>query len=489
LPERTKTGVDVAGVNATGKNLGSSFGGGPQAQGILSVVIVGAGASGALMTAHLLRQMPARIRLTIVERRDRLGRGLAYGTGNPGHLLNVRAANMSAFADDPEHFWRWLVAQGEVRRDDDRFRFIPRGVYGRYLESLIGAYSPSPDEPGVLTIVRDEVRDVMEFAGGVELVLSSGDLVRADVAILACGYESIIHDGPLHLSPWSEPIGGGAPNDSTILILGTGLTMVDTAIALLERGHQGRIIALSRRGLIPQAHRDVGALDIDVATAPFDQGLASICHWLRGLARRTEASAGDWRSVIDGLRPHTQRIWRMMSPSMRRRFLEHARPWWDIHRHRMAPEIAARLHRFIDSGRIEIVAGRIVEIEGSAETARVSLRRRGARDVETIEVSRIISCKGVTTDPRNSANPLVESLFGRGLARADLLGVGIDVDSNCAIIDRNGRPSERLYAIGPMSQAAFWEIIAVPDIRLQTAKLAAYLGAKLTTISRGRQGG
>jgi uncharacterized NAD(P)/FAD-binding protein YdhS len=339
--------------------------------------------------------------------------------------------------------------------------------------------------------VRDEVRDVREFAEGVELVLSSGDLVRADVAILACGHESIVNDGPLHLSPWSEPVGGGAPEDSTILILGTGLTMVDTATALVESGHQGRIVAISRRGLIPQAHRDVGTLEIDAATAPFDQGLASICHWLRGLARQTEASGGDWRSVIDGLRPHTQSLWRAMTPSARRRFLEHARPWWDIHRHRMAPEIAARLHGFIDSGRIEIVAGRVVEIAAGAQTARVSLRRRGAREVETIEVSRIISCKGVTSDPRNSANPLVQSLFDRGLARADPLGVGIDVDPNCAIIGSAGRPSQRLFAIGPMSQAAFWEIIAVPDIRLQTEKLAAYLGAKLAANGRGTsaQGG
>lgn len=471
----TKAEGDAPILDAAGKNLES----------LPRVVIVGAGASGALMAAHLLRQMTASMHLTIVEKRDRLGRGLAYGTGNPGHLLNVRAANMSAFADDPEHFWRWLVAQGEVGGDDDRFRFIPRGVYGRYLESLIGAYAPSPGEAGVLTIEQDEVRDILGTQGGVELMLSSGDLVRADAAILACGHESIVREGPLHLSPWSEPVGGGAPDDSTILILGTGLTMVDTAAALLEGGHRGRIVALSRRGLIPQAHRDVGALDIDVATAPFDQGLASICHWLRGLARLTEARAGDWRSVIDGLRPHTQGIWRTMSPSARRRFLEHARPWWDIHRHRMAPEIATRLHRFINNGRIEIVAGRIVEIAAGTERARVSLRRRGAREVETIEVSRIISCKGVTSDPRNSANPLLGSLFDHGLARADPLGVGIDVDSNCAIIDRNGRPSERLYAIGPMSQAAFWEIIAVPDIRLQTAKLAAYLGAKLATVPRG----
>jgi uncharacterized NAD(P)/FAD-binding protein YdhS len=485
LRERTKADGDLAKLQPTGKYLGSVSGDASPAEGLPRVVIVGAGASGALMTAHLLRLIPAGLCLTIVEKRERLGRGLAYGASNPGYLLNVRAANMSAFADDPEHFWRWLAAQGEIKGDDDRFRFVPRSVYGRYLESLIVAHARAADGSGVLTVLRDEVREVRQTAGGVELALSSGGRLSAEVAILACGHEGLAHDGPLHLSPWSEPVGGGAPPDSTILILGTGLTMVDTAAALLESGHQGRIVALSRRGLIPQGHRDVEPSTIDVAAVPSDRGLAGICQWLRELARRAEARGGDWRSVIDGLRPHTQAIWRTMPPGARRRFLEHARPWWDVHRHRMAPEIAARLRGWIDCGRVEILAGRIVEIAAGQEAARVSLRRRVAVEVETIEVSRIIACKGVTSDPRHSANPLVESLFDHGLARADPLGIGIDVGPDCAIIDRQGRASQRLFAIGPMSQAAFWEIIAVPDIRLQTARLAAHLAAELAPKRRG----
>jgi uncharacterized NAD(P)/FAD-binding protein YdhS len=440
-------------------------------------VIVGAGASGALMAAHLLRGGTDDIKVTIVEKRTQLGRGLAYATGNPSHLLNVRAANMSAFADDPDHFWRWLAARGEVGESDgeDRFRFFPRGLYGVYLESLLLTHLRPHVGAGGLTVVQDQARAVKATPAGVEIALQKGGSIDADVAILACGHESLIDEGPLTASPWAEPVGGGALVDSTILILGTGLTMVDTAAALHERGHRGKIVALSRRGLLPQAHRQVETLQIDPDQAPFDRDIATICRWLRGLARQRQAQGGDWRSVIDGLRPHTQALWRGMPPLMRRRFLEHARPWWDTHRHRMAPEIAARLRALIDSGQVEIIAGKIVDIAGDGQGARVAIRRRGAQGVETLDVSRVISCKGVTSDPRKNANPLVESLFVQGLARTDPLRIGIDVDADGAIIDQQGRASQRLFAIGPMSQAAFWEITAVPDIRLQTAALARRL--------------
>ena len=442
-------------------------------------MIVGGGASGALMAAHLLRRDPPNLGVTIVEKRALLGRGLAYATGNPSHLLNVRAANMSAFADDPGHFARWLSRQedGPQTEGDPGFRFVSRGLYGRYLESLVGEHLSGQSERRALTVARDIACGVTVTPSGVEIALAAGAPLRADLAILACGHDSAVDEGPLAVSPWAEPAGSGAPRDAALLILGTGLTMVDAALALQEQGHRGRIVALSRRGLAPHAHRAVEPMRIDADAAPFDQDIPTQLRWLRGLAREREAKGGDWRSVVDGLRPHTQAIWRAMTLRRRARFLEHARPWWDIHRHRMAPEVAARIGAMIAEGRLEIVAGKIVEIAPNDQGADVALRRRGSQTVETLAVARILICKGLTSDPDKSDNPLVASLFANGLARADPLRIGIEVAPDCAVVDRDGRPSPRLFAIGPMSQAAFWEIIAVPDIRLQTAALAARLGA------------
>jgi uncharacterized NAD(P)/FAD-binding protein YdhS len=223
---------------------------------------------------------------------------------------------------------------------------------------------------------------------------------------------------------------------------------------------------------LPAAHLKVDPLPIEERDAPFDRPLSDLLHWLRGLAKETRSRGGDWRSVVDGLRPHTQKIWRALSVRRRERFLEHARPWWDTHRHRMAPEVSARIRAMIAAERLEIIAGKVVDVAPLGEGARVALRRRGFQGVEILDVFRIISCTGVRSNPEHSANPLVESLFAQGLARADPLRIGIEVAPNCAILNRGGEASRRLFAIGPMSQAAFWEIIAVPDIRLQTAELA-----------------
>ena len=441
------------------------------------IVIVGAGASGALMAAHLMRGGRANLDVTLVESRAEIGRGLAYATKNPGHLLNVRAANMSAFADDPSHFARWLSTQADAPRDDGdpEFRFVSRAIYGRYLESLVREHLRVSRAPSGLTLVRDQAQGVRVTSEGVEITLATGPRLRADFAILACGHESAVDDGSPVISPWTDPVGGGAPPDATLLILGTGLTMVDTALALKRQGHRGRVVALSRRGLTPHAHRAVAPLPIAADAAPFERDLPTLLRWLRDLARQHIAQGGDWRSVVDGLRPHTQAIWRAMSPRRRARFLEHARPWWDIHRHRIAPEVAARFAAMVADGQIEIIAGRILTTRRVGEDVEVVLRRRGARAEESLSAARVISCRGVTSSPDGSANPLVRSLFAEGLARVDPLRIGIEVAPDCAIVDREGRASQRLFAIGPMSQAAFWEIVAIPDIRLQTAALAVRL--------------
>jgi uncharacterized NAD(P)/FAD-binding protein YdhS len=369
-------------------------------------VIVGGGASGVLMALHLLRGGHRDIRVTIVEMREQLGRGLAYATGNPSHLLNVRAANMSAFADDRDHFSRWLAARAQPgeNRDPDGFRFVSRKLYGLYLQELLEPYR---SKRGALTVLCDQARAAIATANGIELVLQSGANLQADAVVLACGHEGVLDERPPFVSPWREPVGAGAPAESTLLILGTGLTMVDATLALSEAGHRGRIVVVSRRGLLPHAHRAVDAFKIDAAAAPFDQGVAKICRWLRTLARQCEAEGGDWRSIVDGLRPHTQALWRAMALPARRRFLEHARPWWDIHRHRMAPEVADRLRALIASGQVEVVAGRILGVAADERGARVSIRRRGARRSENLYAAHIIRCTGAPVQPPGSANPLL----------------------------------------------------------------------------------
>jgi len=427
-----------------------------------SIAIVGGGASGALMTAHLLRFAGDAIRLTLIEPRAKIGRGLAYATENESHRLNVRASNMNAFPDDPDHFWRWLRTNGH--RGEDRFCFVPRLVYGRYLGSLIEDRLAESDAPRARWL-RETVTSLSERDGSVTLGFSGRQTAVFDMAVLCCGHEASETLEAPFVSPWQDPNSWNTAPDSTILILGTGLTMVDAAIALSESGHRGPIVALSRRGLLPQAHRRVDVAPIAQTELPSPATLAPVLHWLRARARDKMRSGGDWRGVIDGLRPHVQAIWRAMPSQSRRRFLEHARPWWDIHRHRMAPEVETKIRALQESG----------EVDAKRDGASVSIRPRASEVEVRLDVSRIVSCRGLTSDPRRSSNPLVTQLFAEGYARVDPLGTGLDVDNDCAVVDARGRASERIFAVGPMSQAAFWEAIAVPDIRLQAALLARRL--------------
>jgi uncharacterized NAD(P)/FAD-binding protein YdhS len=446
-----------------------------------SIAVVGGGASGALIAAHLLRHAGDAVHLTLIEPRAQIGRGLAYATQNESHRLNVRASNMSAFPDDPDHFWRWLRAAGHA--GEDRFCFVPRLVYGQYLASLVEDRLTEADAPR-LRWFRETVVGLTERDGSVTLQFSSRETVAFDVAILCCGHEPSEHLAAPFVGPWKDPRAWNAAPDSTILILGTGLTMVDAAISLSESGHRGSIVALSRRGLLPQAHRPVETAPIKETELPSPAKLAAFLGWLRARARNEMRSGGDWRSVIDGLRPHTQAIWRAMPSESRKRFLEHARPWWDIHRHRMAPEIETKIRALRQSGQLQVLSGRIVDVEEKRGGASVRIRRRGSAATSELEVSRIVSCRGMTNDPRESANPLIARLLAEGYARVDPLGIGLDVDDDCALIDESGRASARVFVLGPMSQAAFWESIAIPDIRLQAASLARRLTEETPTRRR-----
>src|ERR1700690_2467402 len=222
-------------------------------------IIVGGGASGVLLAYQLLRLGRSAFRVTLIEQRTEVGRGLAYHTGNPDHLLNVRAANMSALPEDPDHFWRWLSAQ-DTCRCADRYCFVPRRAYGDYIASLIRPLVSRGDEADGLRIVSSECVSIRETADGVVAELASGAQLSGDFAILATGHDSRKLPAACYADPWGVPSAAGIRKDGLVLILGTGLTMVDYVLSLLRDGHSGPIIAMSRRGLMPKAHRRVPPL-------------------------------------------------------------------------------------------------------------------------------------------------------------------------------------------------------------------------------------
>jgi uncharacterized NAD(P)/FAD-binding protein YdhS len=339
---------------------------------------------------------------------------------------------------------------------------------------LTAPFTSSEGAPARLTIVQGQCIDLDEGPAGVAVTLADGSRHVGDVAVLATGNESPIARLPCDADPWAPPL-SAVDTDATVLILGTGLTMIDYMLSLLRNGHRGQIVAMSRRGLLAKAHRRTEAMQIDECDVPFGASASRLLRWLRSRVEAHLAKGGDWRSVIDAIRPYTQQLWHELPLASRRRFLEHSRAWWDVHRHRMAPEVEMRLTQAIASGRLALVAAKVTDIEPNTTGALVRYRRRGRRESASLQVGMIVDCTGIVKDPRATGNPVIQRLFVQGLVRTDALQIGIDIAEDCAVINRNGIASRRLFAVGPLTRAAFWEIVAIPDIRNQCAELAARL--------------
>ncbi len=439
-------------------------------------IVIGGGASGALIAFQLLKTSPPDLRVTLIEKRPEIGRGLAYHAGNPEHLLNVRVTNMSVLPDDPGHFWNWLCARPGGPLCPDPYCFVPRQAYGDYLADLIAPLT-SRDETRGLTVMQNECIAIRETSSDVAVTLADGTQLSGTVAILATGHDAAASRLPGHVDPWISPTEAGIDRDATMLILGTGLSMVDYVLSLLRHGHQGQIVAVSRRGLLPRAHRRIDPMRLTESEIPFGARIGALLRWFRHRIEAHIVEGGDWRSAIDAIRPFTQRLWHELPLESRRRFLEHARAWWDAHRHRMAPEVETRIAEALTTRRLTVIPGKLAAVVPNQSGALVSYRRRGQSELSEFQVGAIVDCTGIVKDPGASNNPAVRSLLDNGLARIDPLRIGIEVTPECAIVDRHGSPSRRLYAIGPLTRAAFWEIIAVPDIRQQCAELATRLGS------------
>ena len=449
------------------------------------IVIVGGGASGVLLACHLLRDDPSDISVTLIEKRASIGRGVAYSTAETHHVLNVRAANMSAFADDPRHFCRWL-ADNDAATDGaepDPLSFVTRSLYGSYINSLV---APLLEGGGGLEIVHASARALDVSPAGVAVETVDGRIFTGDLGVLATGHDEATKGGPTcYVNPWESPAAAKVPQSAAVLISGTGLTMVDYVLSLRNSGHMGPIYAISRRGLIPQTHRPVVPLKLEADDIPLGRGLIVLWRWLRTLARSAAAEGGDWRSAVDGIRPYSWNIWRSLSAEDKHRFLRHARAWWEVHRHRMAPEIEEKIKASLKAGQLRVLAAKVIAIEPSPEGALVTYRRRGHAALEKLKVAKIVQCTGVYSDPRETTNVVLKGMLRAGLARADPLGIGLDVSAECAVLGRDGQASEVLFAVGPLTRAAFWEIMAVPDIRVQCAGLASHLRARLAGLDAG----
>ena len=409
---------------------------------------------------------------------------------------------MGAYPDLPLDFLGWLQQQSPSRLGGilpTESAFVPRRLYGIYLQDLLDR-ARHQSHPKRLELLDDHVVRAREWVGGVTLTMASGASLSADIVVLAIGNTSpspLHHDiaalnvaGLWRSSPWEPAAFAALDPHEPVLLVGTGLTMVDAVISLLDAGHSGPIYALSRHGLLPRRH---AAFPVSPAALPMPmpQGLAALTRWIRCEAACASKAGTAWQPVIDSLRPVAQDIWRGLSAGDRKRFLRHMRTWWDVHRHRMPPQIADRIEAAKGADQLRVCAGRIVACNVDGGQATVMFRGRESGSLEIMRAARVIDCTGSGTDITQSADRLLQALMVDRVARADPLRVGLDVSAEGAVVSRVGVASDRLFAIGPLTKAAVWEITSVPELRGQCRDMARLLAARLVQLGRshGRASG
>lgn len=456
----------------------------------VEIAIIGAGFSGALVAANLLKQARTPLTIHLIDRDpDQFGRGVAYGTAMDCHLLNVPAANMSAFPDQPGHFLNWArereasLLNPPWIAEVGPLSFLPRRAYGDYITWILNQAERDAAPGGRLERRIDKAAALAIEPGGVTIRLESGAALRVAKAALALGNfppanppiaDAAFYASPrYHRNPWRSGVLASLLETDSCVLIGSGLTMVDWAIALEQAGYRGQIHVVSRRGLWPKVHKP-GTPPIKFAIDPAKTPPTARA-WLREIRRYIGETGADWRAVIDALRLANQTLWQSLPSAEQRRFLRHLRPFWDLHRHRLAPAVAGRLEALVKSGRLVRHVGRVVEYRESESGVDVVVKQRASEQTDTIQTQAVVNCSGSESNYRRLESALVTNLLEQGLISPDPLALGLRVGPDGALIGFDGQPSGRLYTLGPPCKGMLWETTAVPEVRGQAARLAELL--------------
>jgi uncharacterized NAD(P)/FAD-binding protein YdhS len=467
----------------------------PDGQGAV-IAVVGGGASGSLTAIQLLRHAAALrlpLHVVLIDRHARHGLGQAYSTEHRAHLLNAMAGQMSALPDDPDHLVRWAAEDGEPDdtahrarpgdADVGRTAFLPRQDYGRYLRDTLADAEHAALPVARLARVSSDVLAVRPTAAGrpVRLILSDGQL-DADVVVLATGNAParLPFDAPpsdrIITQPW---LPGELARVTTsadcgvVVIVGTGLTMVDLAIAITASKPDAVIHAISRHGLLPRTHpgtppRGGSPLWLPVITRT--TGPVRLADLMWQVRSTIAAQPANWHAVMDALRPFVPGLWRRMPEHDKRLFLRHVARYWEIHRHLVPPATASRITALRATGRLVIHSGQVIGVVQDADQLRILID--AGDDVLQLGADWLINGTGPAADITATASPLLRDLFSSGLARPGPLRLGIDADASGAVLDRAGRPAANVFTLGPPLRGLWYETTAIPEIRDQAATLA-----------------
>jgi len=459
-----------------------------------TIVIIGGGFCGTVLAVNLLQsQTGIPTRIVLIERRAELGRGVAYASRTFPFLLNVPAGRMSASSRDPSQ----LVEFARFRLPDvDANTYLPRQLYGEYLQHMLSEAVRAAPRHVQLERVQDEATEIqtIERTGPV-IVRAAECRWLADQVVLACGSPPPVggayaRDIAAHPAYVRNPHEGECirASDNVVLLIGTGLTMVDVAVAAVAKNPSVRLLALSRHGLLPTAQTDLRPLALSTGLdlhSHFDRStLRQVFAGVRSLAQTVEGRGGDWREVFIRMRDVAPSLWRNLSEVERRRFMRHARVYWDVHRHRMPPAVAEQVASLRRTGQLQVRAGCIQQLRADDHRLKALWRPRGRSDTRELSIDRVVDCSGDDRRLAHTTDILLRHLLDTGLASPNAEGLGLRTGPHGALVNSDGQSEARLFYLGPMLRAEHWEATAVGELRAHAENLAAAL-SKAEVIPSG----
>jgi uncharacterized NAD(P)/FAD-binding protein YdhS len=426
------------------------------------VAIVGGGFSGSVVAAQLARRTGPDFSALMFEPEE-AGRGAAYGTRHGEHALNTRAAAMSAFPDDPNHFVRWLGARAAPQD------FVSRRIYGDYVAEIAGRAFERPR----FAAIKNRVTSIVRSDGfGFGLQTASGANFEARSVVLATGNappnvdvlpaQAVEHPGYV-ADPWRfdyRPVGG------TVLLVGSGLTALDVLVALEASGHRGIVHVVSRRGRFPETHAE-GVRPYDVVPVLDTSDARGVLRSFRQHVRDAQTRGFDWRAVVDAIRPECEALWKRLPVGEQRRFDRHLRTHWERYRHRAPLHVDAARERYARSGRLRVYAGRLSAFEAGSATIAVA---GGERVV--LRPDWIVNCTGPGRNRRLFAREPLATMRDEGILTPEALGLGVRVTGDLVAIDAAGKPVDGLWVLGPLAKGSRFEATAVPELRVMAQAVA-----------------
>ena len=443
-----------------------------------TLCVVGGGFTGAAIAIACLARIASPFRLVMIEQGPQLGRGVAYGSHHPLHLLNVRTRDLSIRASQPGDFLNWAfrqLDQGENQaglHEALAHTFLPRQLFGEYVrQRLYESVAQRPDV--VFSVVNDTATACTDEGGRYRVDLAQSAPVNADIVFFATAYGLSSASAKGALRPFESVAADKIASARQIALIGSGLTMADVLLAARRDGFQGTALVVSRRGQVPRPHAPKGVVPKEVGL-PRSKRVSMLAATIRISCEMAEEGGTPWQAVINGLRPSLQDIWQALPAAEQARFLRHLRPFWDAHRHRLPMEVHGRLMAEFAEGRAILLQGSVREVARDDSGFTLTLLARGAREPSIVAADLAFDCTGFKPD---LDQPLIVSLFKHGLARPDPHRLGLAVERDGRVIGGNSAAPAGLFAVGPLCQGTLWEITAVPEIVAQADRAAQALAA------------